>query len=83
MFHQAQRLSLDPWPLGREILSLYIIYCSGIFLEMGMCIANSRTVVRHLQRIDGIIEWANTAEVFEKGKKIIQILLKDDFVVKR
>ncbi|RMC21845.1 hypothetical protein DUI87_02716 [Hirundo rustica rustica] len=37
----------------------------------------------HLQYIDDIIVWGNTAaEVFEKGKKIIQILLEADFAIK-
>lgn len=38
----------------------------------------------HLQYIDDIIVWGNTAEeVFEKGKKIIQILLKASFTIKQ
>ncbi|RMC00415.1 hypothetical protein DUI87_23023 [Hirundo rustica rustica] len=38
----------------------------------------------HLQYIDDIIVWGNTAgEVFEKGEKIIQILLKAGFAIKR
>ncbi|RMB92675.1 hypothetical protein DUI87_30984 [Hirundo rustica rustica] len=38
----------------------------------------------HLQYIDDIIVWGNTAgEVFEKRKKIIQILLKAGFAIKR
>ncbi|KAK4810764.1 hypothetical protein QYF61_007738 [Mycteria americana] len=38
----------------------------------------------HLQYIDDIIVWGNTAEeVFEKGKKIVQILLKAGFVIKQ
>ncbi|RMC21238.1 hypothetical protein DUI87_02097 [Hirundo rustica rustica] len=38
----------------------------------------------HLQYIDDIIVWRNTAgEVFEKGEKIIQILLKAGFAIKR
>uniref|UniRef100_A0A8B9VM15 ribonuclease H n=1 Tax=Anas zonorhyncha TaxID=75864 RepID=A0A8B9VM15_9AVES len=38
----------------------------------------------HLQYIDDIIVWGNTAEeVFEKGKKIIQILLKAGFAIKQ
>ncbi|KAK4807067.1 hypothetical protein QYF61_018408 [Mycteria americana] len=37
----------------------------------------------HLQYIDDIIVWGNTAdEVFEKGKKIVQILLKAGFAIK-
>ncbi|TRZ08170.1 hypothetical protein HGM15179_018937 [Zosterops borbonicus] len=37
-----------------------------------------------LQYIDDIIVWGNTAaEVFEKGKKIIQILLKASFALKQ
>ena len=36
----------------------------------------------HLQCIDDVIVWGNTAEeAFEKGKKIIQILLKACFAV--
>ncbi|KAK4810639.1 hypothetical protein QYF61_007376 [Mycteria americana] len=36
----------------------------------------------HLQYIDDIIVWGNTAEeVFEKGKKIVQILLKAGFAI--
>ncbi|PKU43811.1 hypothetical protein llap_5877 [Limosa lapponica baueri] len=38
----------------------------------------------HLQYIDDIIVWGNTAEeVFEKGNKIIQILLKAGFAIRR
>ncbi|RMC01093.1 hypothetical protein DUI87_22359 [Hirundo rustica rustica] len=38
----------------------------------------------HLQYIDDIIVWGNTpGEVFEKGEKIIQILLKSGFAIKR
>ena len=37
----------------------------------------------HLQYIDGIVVWGDRAEeVFEKGKKILQIPLKADFAVK-
>ncbi|KFV19647.1 hypothetical protein N340_06936, partial [Tauraco erythrolophus] len=39
--------------------------------------------LEHLQYIDDIIIWGNTAEkVFEIGKKIVQILLKAGFAVK-
>ncbi|RMC11011.1 hypothetical protein DUI87_12203 [Hirundo rustica rustica] len=38
----------------------------------------------HLQYINDIIVWGNTAaEVFEKGKKIIQILLEASFAIKK
>ncbi|KFV20410.1 hypothetical protein N340_14153, partial [Tauraco erythrolophus] len=38
----------------------------------------------HLQYIDDIIVWGNTAEVvFEKGEKVIQILLEAGFAIKR
>ncbi|RMC20682.1 hypothetical protein DUI87_01534 [Hirundo rustica rustica] len=38
----------------------------------------------HLQYIDDIIVWADTAmEVFEKGEKIIQIILKAGFAIKK
>ncbi|KFP18543.1 hypothetical protein Z169_12683, partial [Egretta garzetta] len=38
----------------------------------------------HLQYIDDIIVWGNTAEeVFEKGRKIVQILLKAGFAIKQ
>ncbi|RMC01122.1 hypothetical protein DUI87_22388 [Hirundo rustica rustica] len=38
----------------------------------------------HLQYIDDIIVWGNTAgDIFEKGEKIIQILLKSSFAIKR
>jgi len=38
----------------------------------------------HLQYIDDIIIWGDTAEeVFEKGEKIVQILLKAGFAIKR
>ncbi|KAJ7425394.1 hypothetical protein BTVI_03087 [Pitangus sulphuratus] len=38
----------------------------------------------HIQYIDDIIVWGDTAEeVFEKGKEIIQILLKANFTIKR
>ncbi|KFQ88740.1 hypothetical protein N337_09207, partial [Phoenicopterus ruber ruber] len=40
--------------------------------------------LEHLQYIDDIIVWGNTAaEIFEKGEKIIQILLKDRFAIKQ
>ncbi|GAB0203788.1 hypothetical protein GRJ2_002844400 [Grus japonensis] len=40
--------------------------------------------LEHLQYIDDIIVWGNTAEErFEKGKKIVQILLKADFAIKQ
>ncbi|KAK4830730.1 hypothetical protein QYF61_013180 [Mycteria americana] len=39
--------------------------------------------LEHLQYIDDIIVWGNTAEVFEKGKKIVQILLKAGFAIKQ
>ncbi|KAJ7413132.1 hypothetical protein BTVI_44166 [Pitangus sulphuratus] len=39
--------------------------------------------VEHLKYIDYIIIWGNTEEeVFEKGEKIIQILLKANFAIK-
>ncbi|KFP51829.1 hypothetical protein N323_08153, partial [Cathartes aura] len=38
----------------------------------------------HLQYSDDIIAWGNTAkEVFEKGKRIIQILLKAGFTIRQ
>ncbi|KAK4830383.1 LOW QUALITY PROTEIN: hypothetical protein QYF61_010610 [Mycteria americana] len=38
----------------------------------------------HLQYIDDIIVWGNTVEeVFEKGRRIIQILLKGGFAIKQ
>ncbi|KAK4828473.1 LOW QUALITY PROTEIN: hypothetical protein QYF61_026698 [Mycteria americana] len=38
----------------------------------------------HLQYVDDIIVWGNTAEeVFEKGKKIVQIILKAVFAIKQ
>ncbi|KFM13737.1 hypothetical protein AS27_14182, partial [Aptenodytes forsteri] len=38
----------------------------------------------HLQYIDDIIVWGNTAgQVFEKGKEIVQILLKAGFAIKQ
>ncbi|KFV09755.1 hypothetical protein N340_08482, partial [Tauraco erythrolophus] len=38
----------------------------------------------HLQYIDNIIVWENTAtEVFEKGEKIIQLLLEASFTIKK
>ncbi|RMC03351.1 hypothetical protein DUI87_20547 [Hirundo rustica rustica] len=40
--------------------------------------------LEHLQYIDDIIVWGNTTrEVFEKGEKIIQILLKAGFAIKQ
>jgi len=37
----------------------------------------------HLQYIDDIIVWGDTAEeVFEKGEKILQILLNAGFAIK-
>ncbi|GAB0209720.1 hypothetical protein GRJ2_003437700 [Grus japonensis] len=40
--------------------------------------------LEHLQYIDDIIVWGNSAEeVSEKGKNIVQILLKADFAIKR
>lgn len=38
----------------------------------------------HLQYIDDMIVWGDPAEeVFEKGKKIVQILLKAGFAIKQ
>ena len=38
----------------------------------------------HLQYIDDIVVWGHTAaEVFKKGKQIIQILLQAGFAIKR
>ncbi|RMB91554.1 hypothetical protein DUI87_32133 [Hirundo rustica rustica] len=43
-----------------------------------------REAPEHLQYIDDIIVWENTAmEVFEKGEKIIQILLEASFAIKQ
>ncbi|KFQ04084.1 hypothetical protein N330_01331, partial [Leptosomus discolor] len=40
--------------------------------------------LEHLQYIDDIIMWGDKAEeVFEKGKKVIQILLKAGFAIKK
>ncbi|KAJ7404826.1 hypothetical protein BTVI_70980 [Pitangus sulphuratus] len=39
--------------------------------------------LEHLHYIDDIIVWGKTAEVFEKGKKIVQILPKDGFAIKQ
>ncbi|RMC03182.1 hypothetical protein DUI87_20376 [Hirundo rustica rustica] len=40
--------------------------------------------LEHVKYIDGIIVWGNTAmEVFEKGEKIIQILLEAGFAIKK
>ncbi|RMC21977.1 hypothetical protein DUI87_02848 [Hirundo rustica rustica] len=40
--------------------------------------------LEHLQYINDIIVWGNTAgEVFDKGEKIIQILLKASFAIKK
>ena len=42
------------------------------------------TAPEHLQYIDDIIMWGNKAEeVFEKGKRVIQILLKAGFAIKK
>lgn len=37
----------------------------------------------NLQYTDDIIAWDNTAEGFDKGKKIIQILVKVSFAIKK
>ncbi|KAJ7400181.1 hypothetical protein BTVI_107632 [Pitangus sulphuratus] len=37
----------------------------------------------HIQYIDDIIVWGDTAEIFNKEKKIIQILLKTGFVTRK
>jgi len=37
----------------------------------------------HLQYLGDIIMWGNRAEVFEKGKERIQILLKAGFTLKQ
>ncbi|RMC11079.1 hypothetical protein DUI87_12271 [Hirundo rustica rustica] len=43
-----------------------------------------REALEHLQYIDDIIVWGNTAaEVFHKGKEIIQILLEAGFAIKK
>jgi len=39
---------------------------------------------KHLQYIDNIIVWGNTEEeMFEKGRRIMQILLKAVFAIKQ
>lgn len=35
-----------------------------------------------MQYTDDIIVWGNTGEVFEKGEKMVQSLLKDGFAIK-
>ncbi|RMB96038.1 hypothetical protein DUI87_27478 [Hirundo rustica rustica] len=51
--------------------------CHGLIQEKG-------EAPEHLQYIDDIIVWGNTAmEVFEKREKIIQILLKAGFAIKK
>ncbi|GAB0207781.1 hypothetical protein GRJ2_003243800 [Grus japonensis] len=55
------------------------IICHGLIqtaLEQG-------EAPEYLQYVDDIIVWGNTAEVFEKGKKIVQILLKASFAIKQ
>ena len=37
----------------------------------------------HLQYIDDIIVWGNKAEVFKKGRKVIEILLRAGFAIKK
>ncbi|KFQ61075.1 hypothetical protein N334_06543, partial [Pelecanus crispus] len=37
--------------------------------------------LEHLQYVDDIIVWGNTAEVFEKGKRRVQNLLKGGFAI--
>ncbi|GAB0185445.1 macrophage immunometabolism regulator [Grus japonensis] len=39
--------------------------------------------LEHPQYIDNTIIWGNAAQVFEKGKKIVQILLKAGFAIKQ
>ncbi|KAK4806979.1 hypothetical protein QYF61_027346 [Mycteria americana] len=54
------------WPVQKS---------DGTALEQG-------AAPEHLQYNDDIIVWGNTAEeVFEKGKRIIQILLKANFAI--
>ncbi|GAB0177705.1 hypothetical protein GRJ2_000235800 [Grus japonensis] len=51
--------------------------CHGLIqtaLEQGKALG-------HLRYIDGIIIWGKTAVVSEKGKKIVQILLKSEFAI--
>ncbi|KFQ62401.1 hypothetical protein N334_03038, partial [Pelecanus crispus] len=68
----------NQWPQGWKHSRATI--CHGLIhiaLEQG-------EALEHLQYIDDIIVWGNTAEeVFEKGKKIVQILLKVGFAIKQ
>ncbi|KAF4804106.1 hypothetical protein TURU_010605 [Turdus rufiventris] len=48
------------------------------------CTGKKGEAPEHLQYSDDIIAWSNTAEeVFEKGEKIIQFLLKASFAIKQ
>ncbi|KAF4794467.1 hypothetical protein TURU_101844 [Turdus rufiventris] len=51
---------------------------------VGKAALEKREVPEHLQYIDDIIVWSNTAmEAFEKREKIIQILVKAGFAIKK
>ncbi|RMB92878.1 hypothetical protein DUI87_30772 [Hirundo rustica rustica] len=64
-------------PLASECRAQFAFTWKGTALEKG-------EAPEHLQYIDDIIVWGNTAgEVFEKGEKIVQILLKAVFAIKR
>ncbi|KAK4831072.1 hypothetical protein QYF61_015270 [Mycteria americana] len=68
------------WRAARAAFCVSPTICHGLIqtaLEQG-------EALEHLQYIDGIIVRGNTAEeFFEKGKKIVQILLKAGFAIKQ
>ncbi|KAF4804520.1 hypothetical protein TURU_007148 [Turdus rufiventris] len=53
-------------------------------LELQYELESKGEAPEHVQFIDDIIVWGNTAvEIFEKREKIIQILLRDGFAIKK
>ncbi|KAK4811104.1 hypothetical protein QYF61_016390 [Mycteria americana] len=70
--------------------SFFHFYCEGgqtldeVAQKDSGTALEQREAPEYLQYIDDIILWGNTAEeVFEKGKKIVQILLKAGFAIKQ
>ncbi|KAK4810650.1 hypothetical protein QYF61_007387 [Mycteria americana] len=66
---------------GLDSLVVLYVSCDGTQDDLLHQLPRYR---EYLQYIDDIIVWGNTAEeVSEKGKKIVQILLKAGFAIKQ
>ncbi|GAB0204671.1 hypothetical protein GRJ2_002932700 [Grus japonensis] len=89
-FKDIKGITMDFWTLETEEIKQLSILPS---LSEHPCVVRLLTVEEqvpigttmvHLQYVDDIIIWGNTAEeVSEKGKKIVQILWKASFAINR